>query len=108
MGIRIRPRQQRSTLTASRVGKVAIAGCDRVPVPGGESGATGHLPAPDNLVSRAGQAAAEMLAVSTGKIINVAEDETVPGIEIGVPAFPLRKGAEKARPAIVGRSQIGR
>src|SRR5467141_409326 len=96
MTIRILPRHQISTLTTIRVGKVAIAVGDRVPVPGGESGDTGNLPATENLVTCAGQAAAEMLAMSDGQIINVAQHETVADVEIGVPAFPLRKGAEKA------------
>src|SRR5205823_8525551 len=108
MAIRILPRHQISTLPPIRVGKVAIAVGDRVPVPGRESGNTGNLPTTENLVSRAVQAAAEMLAVSNGQIINVAEHEPVADVEIGVPAFPLGKSTEETRPAIVGRSQIGR
>src|SRR4051812_21569006 len=69
--IRILPWNQISALTPVRIGKVAIAVGDRVPVPSGQSGDTGNLPATNNLVSHASQTAAETLAVSKWQLIKV-------------------------------------
>src|SRR3981189_1345770 len=107
MAVRILPRHQIGPLSAIRVGEVAVV-ADRVPVSCSQSGDTGYLPATENLVSSAGQAAAKTFAVSGGQIINVAENETVADVEIRVPTFPLGEGTEETRSAVVVGPQIGR
>src|SRR5208283_5899800 len=48
------------------------------------------LPVSDDLIEHAGRASAEGFAVAKGKLVNVAEHEAMPHVEIGVAIFEIR------------------
>src|SRR5260370_34870010 len=101
MTVRILPRYQISTLTTIGIGKVAIAVGDRVPVPGGERGDTGDLPATENLVSRAGRSPPQPQPAANRENPNVGAHPTLADAAFRGPARALREVAKTAQPALV-------
>src|SRR5271156_3842399 len=64
------------------------------------------LPVSNNLILKAGRVPAELLIFTERQIVNVAEDEAVPNVKVGIPVFELRICLQTKIPLIL-RTQTG-
>src|SRR5207245_2177000 len=87
-----------------RSGRIRTRHCK--PATRGERCNATHLPAAEDAIGGAGCVGCKMLAVPEWQLVEIAQHEAMPNVEVGVSVFPLRMSAP-AVAVVVLRSEVG-